>query len=400
MYLDYNATTPMAPEVVDAISHAMNNAWANPSSSHPPGLAAKAVIDKARSSIAQMLAADPEDVVFTSGGTESNMMVLQTVVKHFRGQLPTGQLPHIITSNLEHDSIRIPLQKFLEEGLAEVTFVSASTSSGHVEVDQVIAAVKPNTCLVSIMMANNETGVIQPVQDICRTVKHLAKGILVHTDAAQAIGKVITNVQHLGVDYLTIVGHKFYGPRIGAVYVRKPGDQTPLLPIFYGGGQERNFRSGTENTAMIAGLGMAAQLVVENLQMYEENMRTQRDFMQLAFLEECADKDAKMEVSINGKYECSERLPNTLNFSFIGEGLTGQSVLSQVPGLQAGVGAACHSSSVAKASPVLIASGVPECIARNAIRLSFGREQLSKEELRQMAHQLTTAAHSLCHTQQ
>uniref|UniRef100_A0A803W3X9 Selenocysteine lyase n=1 Tax=Ficedula albicollis TaxID=59894 RepID=A0A803W3X9_FICAL len=270
VYLDYNATTPLAPEVAQAVWDAMCQAWGNPSSSHPAGRKAKELISSARESLARMLGGRPEDIIFTSGGTEANNMVIHTACRHFHeSQHRRGDsqgTPHIVTSSVEHDSIRLPLEQLGREGLAEATFVPVSPRSGQAEVDDVLAAIQPNTCLVSLMLANNETGVIMPVAELSQRVRVLNQRraaesqprILVHTDAAQMIGKGRVDVQELGVDYLTIVGHKFHGPRIGALYTRSPGTATPLHPMLFGGGQERSFRPGTENTPMIAGLGQVS----------------------------------------------------------------------------------------------------------------------------------------------
>ncbi|XP_065773236.1 selenocysteine lyase isoform X5 [Muntiacus reevesi] len=275
VYMDYNATTPLEPEVIEAMTEAMREAWGNPSSSYPAGRKAKEIINTARENLAKMIGGQPQDVIFTSGGTESNNLVIQSVVKHFHkvhaangdtGGRPSpvdGALPHIITCTVEHDSIRLPLEHLGEEHVAEVTFVPVSKVNGQVEAEDILAAIRPATCLVTIMLANNETGVVMPVPEISRRVRALNQqraagglpGVLVHTDAAQALGKRRVDVRDLGVDFLTIVGHKFYGPRIGALYVRGLGEQTPLYPMLFGGGQERNFRPGTENTPMIAGLG-------------------------------------------------------------------------------------------------------------------------------------------------
>ncbi|XP_043733455.1 selenocysteine lyase isoform X3 [Cervus elaphus] len=275
VYMDYNATTPLEPEVIEAMTEAMREAWGNPSSSYPAGRKAKEIINTARENLAKMIGGQPQDVIFTSGGTESNNLVIQSMVKHFHkvhaangdtGGRPSpvdGALPHIITCTVEHDSIRLPLEHLGEEHVAEVTFVPVSKVNGQVEAEDILAAVRPATCLVTIMLANNETGVIMPVPEISRRVRALNQqraagglpGVLVHTDAAQALGKRRVDVRDLGVDFLTIVGHKFYGPRIGALYVRGLGEHTPLYPMLFGGGQERNFRPGTENTPMIAGLG-------------------------------------------------------------------------------------------------------------------------------------------------
>ncbi|XP_041621993.1 selenocysteine lyase isoform X2 [Vulpes lagopus] len=275
VYMDYNATTPLEPEVIQAMTEAMREAWGNPSSPYPAGRKAKDIIDTARENIAKMIGGKPQDIIFTSGGTESNNLVIHSVVKHFHrthasegtraepsGPL-AGAVPHLITCTVEHDSIRLPLEHLLEEQVAAVTFVPVSKVNGQVEVEDILAAVRPATCLVTIMLANNETGVIMPISEISQRIKALnqkraASGlpvILLHTDAAQALGKQRVDVEDLGVDFLTIVGHKFYGPRIGALYIRGLGELTPLYPMLFGGGQERNFRPGTENTPMIAGLG-------------------------------------------------------------------------------------------------------------------------------------------------
>ncbi|XP_057241910.1 selenocysteine lyase isoform X2 [Malurus melanocephalus] len=351
VYLDHNATTPLAPEVAQAVWDAMCQAWGNPSSSHPTGKKAKELIGCARESLARMLGGRPEDIIFTSGGTEANNMVIHTACRHFHeNQRGTGDnrgTPHIVTSSVEHDSIRLPLEQLGREGLAEATFVPVSPLSGQAEVDDVLAAVRPNTCLVSLMLANNETGIIMPVAELSQRIRALnqrrtAEGlprILVHTDAAQMIGKGRVDVRELGVDYLTIVGHKFHGPRIGALYAHGPGTTAPLHPMLFGGGQERNFRPGTENTPMIAGLGQAAELVSTNWEAYEAHMQDVRDYLE-ARLEASF---GKQRIHFNSHFKGSKRLCNTCNFSILGPGLQGRRVLAHCKVLLASVGAACHS---------------------------------------------------------
>ncbi|NWV14737.1 SCLY lyase, partial [Ptilonorhynchus violaceus] len=381
VYLDHNATTPLAPEVAQAVWDAMCQAWGNPSSSHPAGRKAKELIGSARESLARMLGGRPEDIVFTSGGTEANNMVIHTACRHFHESQPgTGDsqgTPHIVTSSVEHDSIRLLLEQLGREGQAEATFVPVSPRSGRVEVDDVLAAVRPNTCLVSLMLANNETGVIMPVAELSQRIHALnqrraAEGlprILVHTDAAQMIGKGRVDVQELGVDYLTVVGHKFYGPRIGALYARGPGTAAPLHPMLFGGGQERSFRPGTENTPMIAGLGHAAELVSKNWEAYEAHMQDVRDYLE-ARLEAAF---GKQRIHFNSHFKGSKRLCNTSNFSILGPGLQGQKVLAHCKVLLASIGAACHSEKGDRPSPVLLSCGIPPDVARNALRLSVGR---------------------------
>ncbi|XP_071505570.1 selenocysteine lyase-like [Diadema antillarum] len=383
VYLDYNATTPLEPAVVEAVTNALTEAWGNPSSSYPQGQLAKQVINKARAQVAGMIGASPGDIIFTSGGTEANNLVIHTAITHFKtchhgdgnanGDAGRPHKPHIITTNLEHDSIKLPLEHLIKEGIADVTFVQASTKTGRVEVEAVMDAIRPATCLITIMHANNEIGVIQPVTEIFERVReeqksHRGRKILLHTDAAQTIGKIEVNVSDLNVDYLTIVGHKFYGPRIGALYVKGGGADPPIYPMLFGGGQERNLRPGTENTGMIAGLGKAAELVTENIGKYESGMRAVRDYLEKSLLSAFGDT-----IHINGKFEGSQRIPNTCNVSFMGKNCQGRKLLSMATSLQASVGAACHSHSGDRPSHILLAIGVPYDIATNALRLSVGR---------------------------
>ncbi|KAM6326794.1 selenocysteine lyase [Podargus strigoides] len=382
VYLDHNATTPLSPEVAQAVWDTMRQAWGNPSSSHPAGRKAKELIGSARESLARMVGARPEDIVFTSGGTEANNMVIHTACRHFRESHPrpgdSRGTPHMVTSSVEHDSVRLPLEQLVTESLAEATFVPVCPQSGRAEVDDVLAAIRPTTCLVSIMLANNETGVIMPVAELSQRIRALnqlraAEGlprILLHTDAAQMIGKGRVDVQELGVDYLTIVGHKFYGPRIGALYVRSPGTATPLHPMLFGGGQERSFRPGTENTPMIAGLGQAAELVSKNWEAYEAHMRDIRDYLE-ARLEASF---GKQRIHFNSRFTGSKRLCNTSNFSILGPGLQGRRVLSCCKRLLASVGAACHSEKGDRPSSILLSCGIPYEVAQNALRLSVGRD--------------------------
>ncbi|KAM9128043.1 selenocysteine lyase isoform 2-T3 [Pangshura tecta] len=383
VYMDYNATTPMAPEVIQTVTEAMHEAWGNPSSSYTAGRKAKEIINEARESLARMVGGRPQDIIFTSGGTEANNLVIHTALRHFRESRVLGQdgpgedhkraagaTPHFITSNVEHDSVRLPLEHLVKEHMAEATFVPVSKITGQVEVDDTIAAIRPTTCLVSIMLANNETGVIMPISELSQRIQILNQNrmalglprILMHTDAAQMIGKGQVNGQDLGVDYLTIVGHKFYAPRIGALYVRGPGVTSPLHPMLFGGGQERNFRPGTENTPMIAGLGKASF--------------------------------GKQRLHFNSQFPGAKRLCNTCNFSIWGPGLQGRMVLSHCKTLLASVGAACHSEKGDQPSSILLSCGIPYEVAQNALRLSVGRDTTKEdvdiivEDLKQSVAQL------------
>ncbi|KAG7488371.1 hypothetical protein MATL_G00031870 [Megalops atlanticus] len=388
IYMDYNATTPLESEVILAITEALHDAWGNPSSSYRPGRKAKTIINQSRENVGRMVGGQAEDILFTSGGTEANNLVFHTAVKHFwesweeaekKGQEKShlngkAILPHIITSNVEHDSVRLTADNLMKEGKADVTFVPVSKVTARAEVEDVMAAVRPTTCLISVMLANNETGVLMPVREICERVRSLNKQrpaprILLHTDAAQAIGKVRVDVQELGIDYLTIVGHKFYGPRIGALYVNGPGTITPVFPMFFGGGQERNFRPGTENTPMIAGLGKAAELVSSHLPQHESHLRDIRLYLE----QRLQDVFGMEKIRFNSHFPGSESLPNTCNVSILGPGLQGQRVLSSCRRLLASVGAACHSNRGDRPSHILLSSGIPAEVAANALRLSVGR---------------------------
>uniref|UniRef100_A0A3Q1AKM5 Selenocysteine lyase n=1 Tax=Amphiprion ocellaris TaxID=80972 RepID=A0A3Q1AKM5_AMPOC len=378
IYMDYNATTPLEPEVIQAISEALQDAWGNPSSNYIAGAKAKAIINQSRENVARMVGGKAEDVIFTSGGTEANNLVLHTAVEHFRKSCRAAEQheghqngcsgrPHIITSNVEHDSIKLVAEHLQMDGKADVTFVPVSKVTARVEVDDVIAAVRPNTCLISVMLANNETGVIMPVREICQRIKSLNKRherlrILLHTDAAQALGKIRVDASELGVDYLTIVGHKFYAPRIGALYVNSPGTKTPLHPMLFGGGQERNFRPGTENTPMIAGLGKAAELVTSHLSEYESHMQSTK-----LYLEEQLRAVFKDKIHFNSHYPGSDILPNTCNVSILGPTLQGD--VMTLPSLSY-VCLACQSK---QPSHILLSCGVPSEVAANALRLSVGR---------------------------
>ncbi|XP_074860074.1 selenocysteine lyase isoform X2 [Carettochelys insculpta] len=411
IYMDYNATTPMAPEVIQTVTEAMQWAWGNPSSSYRAGRNAKEIIHKARESLAQMVGGRPQDIIFTSGGTEANNLVIHTAWKHFREiqllaqnvageghKKAAGAIHHFVTSNVEHDSVRLPLEHLVKEHMAEVTFVPVSKVTGQVEVDDIIAAVRPTTCLISIMLANNETGVIMPISAVSQQIQilnqnRMASGlptILLHTDAAQMIGKGRIDVQDLGVDYLTIVGHKFYAPRIGALYVRGPGVTTPLHPMLFGGGQERNFRPGTENTPMIAGLGKAAELVNKNCEDYEAHMRELRDYLE----ERLEASFGKQRLYLNSQFPGAKRLCNTCNFSISGTGLQGRMVLSRCRRLLASVGAACHSEEGDQPSSILLSCGIPYEVAQNALRLSVGRDT-TKEDVHVVVDDLKQAVAQL-----
>lgn len=373
VYLDFNATTPVDSEVQEEICSVLKNAWGNPSSSYELGREAKRVVENSRNAIAKMIGSRSGEIIFTSGGTESNNMVIYSVLQHFKDEqrnsslLKPDDIPHIITTNIEHDSIKLPLEALEKKGKAHVTYVPVSKETGIVSVEDIISELRLTTRLVTVMLANNETGMIQPVYLIKHYLDAFQKrtkcSVFLHTDAAQAIGKINVDVQELDVDYLTIVGHKFYGPRIGALYIR---NSCPIYPVFYGGGQEKNFRPGTENTCMIAGLGKASQLVDINLEKYKNHMFLIRNYFEEKLKENFSD-----HVIFNFKCD-SDKLPNTLSVTFDYEDITGRMLLREASGICASTGAACHSGG--KPSAILIASGVSENLAAKTLRLSVGRE--------------------------
>ncbi|XP_074655466.1 selenocysteine lyase-like isoform X2 [Tubulanus polymorphus] len=307
---------------------------------------------------------------------QANNLVFHTIVKSYHRN--SKLKPHVISSDIEHDSVKLVLEKYRDQGDIDLSYVPIQISRGGViDVDDVISCIRPNTCLISLMLANNEIGSIQPIFGISQQVRtHTPKRtaenlklaglekILIHTDAAQAIGKIPVDVNNLAVDYLTIVGHKFYAPRIGALYVRDLGETSsaPLIPMFYGGGQERNFRPGTENTGMIAGLGKAAELVTANIENYSSHMRLVRNYLE----KKLVDMFGRKNLHFNGK----DRLPNTCNVSIL-SGLTGAEILSKCKLVQASVGAACHAQNIP--SHILWSIGISKDIASKALRLSVGR---------------------------
>lgn len=256
IYLDYNATTPLATEVLEVITEILKSSWGNPSSNYDEGKKAKLAIENSRENVAKMIGARESDIIFTSGGTEGNNLVIYSAIQYFHDNFSvhcennfkrSKFLPHIITTNIEHDSITLPLKNLSKKGIIEVTFVPVSTSTAAIEVEDVLKEIQPNTCLITVMLANNETGIIQPVSQLGKRLQQLNCQrnfpILFHTDAAQAIGKIAVDVDYLHIDFLTIVGHKFYGPRIGALYFNSDKNNI-IYPIFYGGGQEKGYRPG------------------------------------------------------------------------------------------------------------------------------------------------------------
>ncbi|MDP3037138.1 MAG: cysteine desulfurase family protein [Rhodocyclaceae bacterium] len=350
IYLDYNATTPVAPEVAAAIRHWLEEDFGNPSSSHIHGRRAAQAVLQARTEVATLIGAQAEEIVFTGSATEANNLALLGVAR----ALPAQR--HIVISAVEHPAVMQPALHLRELGW-DVSVVPVD-GAGRVAVAAVAAALRPDTALVSVMLANNEVGTLQPIAEIAALAR--ANGSLMHTDAAQAAGKLPVNVETLGVDLLTLAFHKFSGPKgVGALYVRQGA---PLKPIFFGAGQERGLRPGTENVALIVGAGETARLARERLPHIGTRLQTLRDLLHRHL------QAGVPGLQLNGHPE--QRLPNTLHVSF--PGVSGRSLLAAVEDtVAASVGSACHSHGDA-VSGVLAAMGCDAERARGAVRLSFG----------------------------
>lgn len=350
VYLDYNATTPLAPEVLEAVVEALRNGWGNPSSAHPYGRAARDAVDLARHRVADAVGVEADEVIFTSGGTESDNAAIFGVA-----EARADQGRHIVISSIEHAAVERPCA-WLESRGFEVTRVEVD-ASGRVEPDRFCAAFRDDTILVSLMHANNETGVIQPVQPIADRAR--ARGIVVHCDAAQSVGKVAVDVDSLGVDLLTLAGHKVYAPKgVGALIARR---NPPLRPYLLGAPHERGLRAGTENTPGIVGLGVACEAVARDVDARERHLAELRDRL-VAGLRERLD-----DVVVHG--EKAPRLPNTASLALPGREAT--SLLARIPEIAAGSGAACHSGRPTP-SRVLQAMGIAEELAICTLRLTLG----------------------------
>jgi cysteine desulfurase len=364
IYLDFNATTPIAPEVAAAINQALTGPFGNPSSEHWAGLPARQTIENARAEVAALLHCCSDEVVFTSGGSESNNHALKGT---FFAQ--GGRDAHIITTQVEHPAVLNPCG-FLERLGASVTYLPVDPF-GQVDPEDVRHALTPRTILISVMHANNEVGTLQPISEVARIARE--RGILSHTDAAQSVGKIPTCVDELGVDLLSLAGHKFYAPKgVGALYVRKG---ICLEPLIHGAGHESGRRAGTENILLDVALGKACELAQSWVRM--ESIRQLRDL----FWELLQTRFGK-GVVLNG--HPTERLPNTLNVSFVGK--IGSTILSGLEGVAASTGSACHSGSI-ELSPVLKAMKVPPEIGMGAIRFSIGRTT-TREEIEQVVSRL------------
>ena len=358
IYLDYNATTPIDPAVAAAMQPYILQHYGNPSSAHAYGQTAKEAVESARARVAALLGCDASEVVFTGGGSESNNTVLKGVAYTYRHQ---GH--HIITSAVEHPATLNPC-RFLEQQGLRVTYLPVDRT-GMVDPDDVRKAITPQTLLISIMHANNEVGTLQPIAEISRIARD--HGVLLHTDAAQSVGKIPTLVDELGVDFLSIAGHKVYAPKgIGALYMRTG---CALEPLIHGAGHESGRRAGTENVIFAVGLGKACEVAQADLPRYQRDVRQLRDFFWQEIEKRFADR-----VVLNGHPE--QRLPNTLHVNF--RGVIGAEFLEKLPALAASTGSACHAGEISLSS-VLEAMHIPPALGMGAVRFSLGRYTTRQE---------------------
>lgn len=357
IYLDYNASTPIAPEVKAAMLPYLEEYYGNPSALHFAGVKGKMAVEHARTQVATMLNCSPQEVIFTSGGSESNNHVLKGVFDTYKDK---GN--HIITTKIEHPAILNPC-KYLEKLGARITYVDVD-EYGRVAPQDINEAITDQTILISVMHANNEVGTIQPIEEIGKIArKH---HILFHTDASQSVGKVPLDVSLLNVDFLTIAGHKVYAPKgVGALFMRKGIEIEPLI---HGAGHEGGRRAGTENVLLVVGLGQACEFVYKNIH-ENEGIKELRDY----FWQQL-QKQSHLTISLNG--HPTHRLPNTLNVNF--KNRIGQELLEAMPQIAASTGSACHAGEV-NLSPVLRAMGVKESVGMGAIRFSLGRYTTKQE---------------------
>jgi cysteine desulfurase len=359
IYLDYNATTPVAPEVFAAIRPYLEEQFGNPSSSHAYGTAAHDAVAKARREVASLLGCQPDQIVFTGAGSEANNLAIKGVAFALRER---GD--HLITSAVEHPAVLNTCQYLVQRFGFRLTILPVD-GTGQVDPADVERAIEPRTVLITIMHANNEVGTIQPIAAIADVARRY--GVTFHTDAAQSVGKIATRVDELSVDLLTVVGHKMYAPKgIGALYVR-PGTQ--LDSLVHGAGHEGGLRAGTENVPYIVALGRAAALAAERLAAGEPT-RTEalRDRLDQAL------QASVPGLTLNGHQV--RRLPNTLNVSF--PGLDGEELLARTPRVAASTGSACHAGRT-EPSGVLMAMGIERARALGAVRLSLGHPTTESE---------------------
>ena len=355
VYLDNNATTPLDPRVLDAMLPYLRENFGNAASrNHRYGWAAEEAVEKAREQVAKVIGATAKEIIWTSGATEGNNTVIQGVAGMYADK---GR--HIITCPIEHKAVVDPC-KYLETEGYEVTWLEAD-ATGRVSADQVRDAIRDDTILVSLMFANNEIGTIHPIAEIGAVCKQA--GVVFHTDATQAFGKVPIDVNEMGIDLLTMSAHKIYGPKgVGALYVRRKNPRVRLQPIIYGGGHERGMRSGTLNVPGIVGCGAAAEIALKEMPTEGVRIAAWRDRLWAGLSEHLAD------IHLNGSTE--HRLPNTLNVSFLC--VEGESLMMRMSDIAVSSGSACTSASL-EPSYVLRGIGVGDDLAHSSIRFSLGR---------------------------
>ncbi|MCC7523015.1 aminotransferase class V-fold PLP-dependent enzyme [Candidatus Uhrbacteria bacterium] len=360
IYLDHAATTPLDPRVLQAMQPFFSDDFGNPSSFHALGVRAKDAVSEARETVAVLLGAHADEIIFTSGGTESNNLAISGVIKRWQGE----GIPHVITSAVEHHSVLEPLMSMDRKKEIELTILGVDRT-GKVSVEDAAKALKSNTVLISIMIANNEIGTIQPIADIGREIlkwrkAHASLYPYLHTDACQATGFLDLNVDKLHADLLTLNGSKIYGPKgVGALYVRRG---TKLQPFFIGGGQERNIRPGTENVPGIAGLAKAFELVQADRERESARLTALRDKLAFGLLQ-------IPKTVLNG--HPIDRLPNSVNISFIDIEGEAAVLYLDAEGIMASTGSACASASL-DPSHVILATGLSYEGAHGSIRFTLG----------------------------
>ena len=369
VYLDHAATTPLDPRVTDAMRPVLESTWGNPSSIYAEGREARRVLDAARRDVAEVIGARPNDIVFTSGGSESDNTAIYgaAFASARRGK-------HIVTSAIEHHAVLHTVEQLEREGFS-ATYLPVD-GEGFVSADELRAALRPDTTVVSIMYANNEVGSVEPIADLVRAVKDFDRHIVFHTDAVQAAGALDLNVEALGVDMLSLASHKFYGPKgVGALYVRP---RMPFVGQLLGGAQERNRRAGTEDVAGAVGFARALQLAEAEREANVAHLRGLGDHL-------AAELPRRMPgVRLTGPVDPAKRLPNS--FSCCLEGVEGEAVLIQLDlnGISASSGSACTTGSL-EPSHVLTAMGVPTDLARASLRITLGHENTGEDVDRLLA---------------
>ncbi|MFB0901135.1 MAG: cysteine desulfurase family protein [Dehalococcoidia bacterium] len=364
IYLDHAATTPVETEVINVMNNYFLENWHNPSSIYLEGQKASRAIDNAREYIANSIGANPEEIFFTSGGSESNNLAIRGVIDAF-----SGQKIDILTSSIEHHAIIDPIELLFTQGKISFSLINP-TKNGIIEKNEILKNIKNETKLISIMHANNELGAINNIREIVKAIKKERPDILFHTDSVQYVAHHNINVKQLGIDLLSFTGHKFYGPKgVGVLYIK---NGTPISPQIVGGGQEQNMRAGTENVASIVGLSKAME--ISNNTRDEDIQHDRNLYMYLMQ----GIKDKISDIGFTGPTEITDRIPGLL--SMIIAGVEGESILLglDINGIAASSGSACSTGSI-EPSHVLTSIGMPNDLARGSLRLSIGRMNNEKD---------------------